>query len=213
MVLRSNTYEAAFEAYLLRLRFPYLATDERRRAPDGAASLKSPDFVLQPRPGVFYVVDVKGRRFPSGVRNPQYWRNWTTREDVASLTKWEDRFGAEASAWFVFAYRVLGDRAPTAPQDLFPHRGELFGFVAIRLAHYLAHARRLSPKWDTIAMPTATFRRLAIPVRRWLAPESALPETASAHEKAASVGRLPRPEEMQACYPRTTAASKRVASD
>jgi hypothetical protein len=168
MVLRSNLYEAAFEAYLQRLRFPYLATDEARRAPDGAASLKSPDFVLQPRPGEFYVVDVKGRRFPSGKRRQQYWRNWTTREDVASLTRWEERFGDGASAWFVFAYRVLGERSPTAPEDLFAFRGELFGFVAIRLANYLAHARLLSPKWDTITMPTATFRRLAVPVRPWL---------------------------------------------
>ena len=186
MVLRSNIYEAAFEAYLLRLRFPYLATDERRRAPDGTASLKSPDFVLQPRPGEFYVVDVKGRRFPSGVRNPQYWRNWTTREDVASLTKWEERFGAEASAWFVFAYRVLGDRAPAPPEDLFAHRGELFGFAAIRLSHYLAHARRLSPKWDTIAMPVPTFRRLAVPARRWLLPHADDAAAASAQKEAAN---------------------------
>lgn len=199
MVLRSNLYEAAFEAYLQRLRFPFLATDEARRAPDGAASLKSPDFVLQPRPGQFYVVDVKGRRFPSGKRRQQYWRNWTTREDVASLTRWEERFGEGASAWFVFAYRVLGERAPTAPEDLFAFRGELFGFVAIRLANYLAHARRLSPKWDTITMPTGTFRRLAVPVNRWLelpsldGASSVAPavissaEPNSAHEKAANV--------------------------
>ncbi|HEV7280956.1 MAG TPA: HYExAFE family protein [Pirellulaceae bacterium] len=184
MVLRSNLYEAAFEAYLQRLRFPYLATDEARRAPDGAASLKSPDFVLQPRPGEFYVVDVKGRRFPSGKRRQQYWRNWTTREDVASLTRWEERFGEGASAWFVFAYRVLGERSPTAPEDLFAFRGELFGFVAIRLANYLAHARMLSPKWDTITMPTATFRRLAIPVRPWL--EVPAPAAESAQASATS---------------------------
>ena len=65
---------------------------------------------------------------------------------------------------FVFAYDVLGDRAPLPAEQLFEHRGQLYGFVAVTLADYAAHARQISPSWDTVAMPTADFRRLARPM-------------------------------------------------
>ena len=50
------------------------------------------------------------------------------------------------------------------PEQLFEHRGRLYGFVAVGLADYAAYARRISPSWDTVAMPTSDFRRLARPM-------------------------------------------------
>ena len=46
----------------------------------------------------------------------------------------------------------------------------LYGFVAVRLADYAEHARPISPSWDTVAMPTAEFRRLARPMEELLGP-------------------------------------------
>jgi len=64
----------------------------------------------------------------------------------------------------VFAYNIVGDRAPLEPERLFEYRGSLYAFVAIRLSDYAARARPISPRWDTVAMPTDEFRRLAQPV-------------------------------------------------
>ena len=78
---RDNHYEAAFEEYLRGRGVPYVAVDEAKRSvlSDGA-SIKSLDFIVS-SPGsasgcpVRWLVDVKGRRFPSGDIQKQYWKN------------------------------------------------------------------------------------------------------------------------------------------
>ena len=67
------------------------------------------------------------------------------------------------------AYDVLGDRAPLPAEQLFEYRGNLYGFVAVRLSDYTTYAHPISPSWDTVAMPTAEFRRLARPMAELLA--------------------------------------------
>ena len=168
MAKRDNHYEAAFEAYLRRLTIPYVAVDETRRTLAGGQSLKSLDFLVSPLGGSpsaagSWLIDVKGRRFPTG--KSQYWRNWCTREELTSLAGWESLFAPSASGLLVFAYNVVGDRAPLAPQELFVHRGSLYGFVGIRLDHYSSWAVQLSARWDTVTIPTAKFRSLARSVR------------------------------------------------
>ncbi len=182
MVKRSNHYEAAFEAYLRDHGIPYVAVDEARRtvilpdtpshdtarggstaqtqvtAPAAATTLKSLDFIVSPPGAMRLLVDVKGRRFPSGQRNPQYWRNWTTNDEVRSLAHWEDIFGDGFLAVLVFAYHVTGGLAPLPEEELFQHGGELYGFVAVRLSDYISFARPLSARWDTVTMPRAQFR-------------------------------------------------------
>jgi hypothetical protein len=169
---RDNHYEAAFEAYLRGRRIPYVAVDETRRSPWGAGSLKSPDFIVSWTPGGrSWLVDVKGRRFPSG-RQKHYWRNWTTLDDLRGLAQWQELFGPRFCSLLVFAYNVVGDMAPMPLDQLFKFRGSLYGFVAIRLDHYVSFARPISPKWDTVAMPAARFRDLAEPLdvifQKWL---------------------------------------------
>ena len=98
-----------------------------------------------PRPGpITWLVDVKGRRFPSGDIQKQYWKNWSTRDDLRSLAQWERLFGATFCGLFVFAYDVLGRRAPLPAEQLFEFRGQLYGFVAVRLADYAACAHPIS---------------------------------------------------------------------
>ena len=76
MTKRDNHYEAAFEAYLRARQTPYVAVDETRRSLAGQRSLKNLDFIVSPpvasaagreeSAGRSWLVDVKGRRFPSG---------------------------------------------------------------------------------------------------------------------------------------------------
>lgn len=163
MTNRENHYEAAFEEYLRTRRIPYVAVDEAKRSRWADGSIKSLDFIVSPSVDQSWLVDVKGRRFPSGEQK-QYWKNWSTRDDLVSLAQWERLFGDRFGGLFVFAYNVVGDRAPLPAEELFAFRGGLYGFVGVRLSDYAYHARPISPRWDTLAIPTQRFRELAAPV-------------------------------------------------
>ena len=169
MANRDNHYEAAFEEYLRARGIPYVAVDEAKRSLlSSGASIKSLDFIVSSPGPMTWLVDVKGRRFPSGDVQKQYWKNWSTRDDLRSLAQWEELFGANFCGLFVFAYDVLGDRAPLPAEELFPCRGNVYGFIAVPLSDYAAHAHPISPRWDTWAMPSVEFRRFARPLAELL---------------------------------------------
>ena len=162
---RDNHYEAALEAYLRVCGVPYVAVDEARRSLlGGEASLKSLDFIVSPPGGQTWLVDVKGRRFPGGERQRQYWKNWSTADDLRSLARWERIFGGGAEGIFVFAYAIVGDRSPVAEEQLFHYRDRRYGFLAVRLIDYASLARVVSSRWDTVAMRVNDFRRVACPI-------------------------------------------------
>lgn len=163
MANRDNHYEAAFEGFLRERCVPYVAVDEARRTTLGDATLKSLDFIVTSPRGERWLVDVKGRRFPSGEAR-QYWKNWSTRDDLWSLARWQQIFGQEFAGLLVFAYNVIGDRSPLPREQLYGFRGGLYGFLAIRVEQYARHARTISPRWDTLAMPAGAFRSLVEPV-------------------------------------------------
>jgi hypothetical protein len=175
MTKRHNHYEAAFEAYLRARRVAYVAVDEARRSCHGAESLKNLDFIVSPRSPqpqqTRWLVDVKGRHFPSG-RSRQYWRNWTTADELRSLGRWESLLGEQFSATLVFAYLIRGDLAPLPAAQLFSFRGHWYGFLAVKLEHYLSNAKQISPKWDTWSIPPTQFRALAVPMDHLLLPTS-----------------------------------------
>jgi hypothetical protein len=163
MANRDNHYEAAFEEWLRWRRLPYVAVDEAKRSRWAGGSIKSLDFIVSPPAAPGWLIDVKGRRFPAG-RQKHYWKNWSTRDDLHSLAHWERLFGGQFGGLFVFAYNVVGDRSPLPRESLFAFRGGMYGFLAVPLADYARHARPISPRWDTLAMPTAAFRQLATPL-------------------------------------------------
>jgi hypothetical protein len=164
MAKRDNHYEAAFEAWLQWLGLPYVAVNENHRARCGGQPLKSLDFIVSPGgPPERWLVDVKGRQFPTAGR--QYWRNWCSAEELASLAAWEKLLGSEFQGLLVFAYNVVGDLAPLPAGELFTFRQRLYGFVGIRLDHYTSWARPLSQRWNTVSLATERFRALARPVR------------------------------------------------
>jgi hypothetical protein len=180
MAKRDNHYEAAFEAYLRERRVAYVAVDEQRRSHLGDGSLKNVDFLVSPADGATLLVDVKGRRFPSGQRTKQYWRNWTTWDDLRSLARWQDRLGDGSLALFGFVFHVVGERSPLPADELFVFRERRYAILAVRVADYIRFARPLSAKWQTASIPAAMFRQAAIPFDELLArPDGELLRTAA----------------------------------
>jgi hypothetical protein len=164
MAKRDNHYELAFEEYLRARKYPYVAVNEKRRSLIGGASLKSLDFIVSPVMGGSWLVDIKGRHFPAGKTGKQYYKNWSTRDDLRSLWRWERLFGSRFAGLFVFAYQVVGDRGPLPRDMLFEFRESLYGFIGIRVTDYARSSKLLSASWDTVTVPGATFRELAAPV-------------------------------------------------
>ena len=163
MARRGNHYEAAFEQFLRDRQAPYVAVDETKRSLFVETSLKSLDFIVTGPSGCNWLVDVKGRQFPSGEKK-QYWKNWSTQDDLTSLVRWQNLFGRRFCGLLVFAYNVVGERAPLPAEHLFGFRQRRYGFVAVLLEHYLCYSRRLSLKWNTVTMPARRFRECARPM-------------------------------------------------
>lgn len=173
-MIRSNHYERAFEEYLRAIRQPYIAVDEQRRTlvdETAGSSLKSLDFIVPGAAGCQYLVDIKGRRFPSGERTSGgRWENWCTREDPASLLHWESLFGPGYRGLLVFAYDVWTPRAALEFDELFEWRDHQYAFVGIAADDYDRLDRQRSPKWQTVSLPGRLFRGFARPFRDWLTP-------------------------------------------
>ena len=136
----------------------------RGRSLSGDGSLKSLDFIVSPPGRTTWLVDVKGRRFPSGDECKTYWKNWSTRDDLKSLAEWHAHFGGDFRPLLVFAYHLVAGRSPLPTEQLFEFRGARYGFLGVTLTDYVPHARQISARWDTVAMPTALFRRAARPM-------------------------------------------------
>lgn len=163
---RSNTYEAAFEAYLQWHRLCYVAVDEARRSQLGGASLKNLDFIVYGPHGARLLIDVKGRRFPGGSegRQRRVWESWSTRDDIDGLHRWAKLFGAAYQGLLVFAYQLSPDvPIDEKADDLWTWGGRRYVLRAVAAEDYRRHLRVRSPKWDTVHLPGAVFRELARP--------------------------------------------------
>lgn len=165
---RNNHYDAALEEYLRRLRVPYVAVDEAKRALFAEVSLKSLDFIIYSHQGPNLLVDVKGRRFPSGGTQRHYWENWSTRDDIESLRRWQDVFGSDFLSMLIFAYNLCDARSLQIFEEPFSYRERSYAFVALTLEDYCKHLRVRSSRWATVSLPTAEFRRLIRPLAEFL---------------------------------------------
>jgi hypothetical protein len=163
---RSNHYEAAFEAYLQWHRLGYVAVDESRRSVLDEEPVKSLDFVVYGPAGARLVVDVKGRRFPTGPagKRRRVWECWSTAEDVSGLARWAERFGPGYVGLLVFVYHVLpGVELPAGDDDLWTWRGRRYLLRAVPVDEYRRHMKVRSPRWGTVFLPGAAYRELARP--------------------------------------------------
>lgn len=167
-MIRSNPYEAAFEAYLKANGLCYVAVDESRRSFLGDVSVKNLDFIVLGASGSRLLVDIKGRQFPSGQEGKEryVWENWSTLEDIAGLDNWLRLFGSGYLALFVFLYRLQPCiEIPEETPDVWAWRQERYLLRAVPLEEYRRRMKVRSPKWGTVCLPNAAFRELARPFR------------------------------------------------
>lgn len=176
---RSNHYEAAFEAYLQWHCHCYVAVDETRRAMLGELRVKNLDFIVYGDRGARLLVDVKGRRFPTGSpqRQRRVWECWSTQDDIDGLERWTELFGPGYQGLLVFAYQLLPMVAlPEATEDLWTWRGRRYLLRAVSARDYRQYMRVRSPKWRTVALPGPVFRDLVRPFHAFTQAPHAVPE-------------------------------------
>jgi hypothetical protein len=166
-MIRTNHYEAAFEAYLRALGVGYVPVDEAKRSTLGETDVKSLDFIVVDAAKL--VVDVKGRKFPSGSKGGKTWQNWAEAEDVDALTRWAEHFGPGFRGVLAFVYQIQPLYAlPDATPDLFAFRNETYLMRAVGVGDYRDHMRRRSKSWNTVHLPVAAFRKLVRPFSDFL---------------------------------------------
>jgi hypothetical protein len=166
-MLRGNHYERAFEGWLQSQRLCHVVVDETRRSLLCDGPIKSLDFIVLGPSGARLVVDIKGKRFPSGTAGKQrkVWKNWANREDVESLARWVPLLGPGYEGIFVFAYHLQpGFELLENTRDLFIWHDRQYLLRAVEVEAYRRHMYTISPRWDTVALPAAAFRKLLRPV-------------------------------------------------
>lgn len=165
-----NVYERAFEAYLRQRQMPYRAVDQSRRREFERCRVKSFDFALS-TPGGLLLADVKGRLFRGvsvvGFKGVQ---SWVTMEDIRGLRLWQKVVAEKepARAGFIFAYRLSAADVETDGAEVYDFEGQRFIFVLVLLDDYQKAMRQRSPRWQTVYLPAAAFRRVAVGLTEWL---------------------------------------------
>jgi len=174
MANRDIHYEAAFEDYLRAKGWPFVVVDEAKKSVFAGASIKSFDFLVYSSSGENLLVDVKGRKFPDlgGSRrqgaSTKAWENWITRDDVDGLRQWEKVFGPDFAGTLVFAYWLQGRPERSPFNDVHIFKKKSYAFVAVKLEDYVTAARPRSEKWQTIAVPSKPFSKLAVDIAELL---------------------------------------------
>lgn len=169
MAIRGNHYDAAFEAFLRSRRTPYVAVDEQRRALLDEQSLKSMDFIVYSHKTANLLVDVKGRKFPSGGADSGHkWENWATVEDVPCLLQWQKVFGNDFRALLVFAYHIVCDESRAEFPEIFEFRDRAYAFVGIWADDYEKSMQTRSASWQTVSVPSRVFREFRRPIGEFL---------------------------------------------
>jgi hypothetical protein len=169
MAQRRFHYEQAFEHYLRANRVPYVAVDEAKKAllPDGGelASLKSFDFVVYGAERNL-LVDVKGRMYgvnASSATSNRRFESWVTEEDVEALAHWQQLFGDDFQAAFVFVYCLRQQPPDALFTEVFPFGDRWYVLREAPLEAYRREMRPRSARWRTVHVPAEAFMRLSRP--------------------------------------------------
>jgi len=170
-------YEQAFEHYLQQKHLPYVAVDQSKKAIFSAERIKSFDFIVYPNNSRKILVDVKGRKFSySSFQKGHFGESWVTKGDVEGLKCWQQVFGADYIAVFIFAYWLFDKTNPdhfyrTAIDldgDTYYYQQRHYSFVAAMLREYRLQMRPRSTSWQTVYVPRRQFRTIAEPVDYFL---------------------------------------------
>ena len=157
-----NHFETAFENWLIENRVQYVQVDQKKRAYFARTKIKSFDFLLYPARlnSDTLIAEVKGRTFKGkSLARLGGLQCWVTMEDVRGLLRWEDVFGKDHAGLFVFAYELANVDVETDGRNVFVFDGRRYFFVGLRLSDYSGCMRLRSPRWQTVMLGAADFRR------------------------------------------------------
>lgn len=176
MTPRRSHYEMAFESYLNQRGTAYVAVEDVKHvAGKGRTGAKAFDYIIYPPGGGPCLVDVKGRKIASRkAAEDCRTNNWVTRGDLDGLALWQEAFGADCAAMFVFAFWLAGLPPETQlvinGSPLFNFAGRRYSFWLAPLTDYAAGVKVRSMRWDTVSVPREQFAAISKPLEKcWLA--------------------------------------------
>lgn len=167
---QGNIYEEVFACWLAEHHITFVDINQSKRFSVQQQDVKNFDFLLRPRSKKPLLAEVKGRTFHgSTLAGLKGLDGWVTLEDVESMTYWQQRFQQEkpaAAAVFVFVFALEQIDVETDGQPVYDFDGRRFLLLAVPLEHYRAYMKQRSPKWQTVTLSAADFRRYAVPVEK-----------------------------------------------
>jgi len=164
-----NHYERAFGNWLIDNHIQYIAVDEQKRAAFGRSKIKSFDYLLYPHNQQIIVAEVKGRKFKgTSFAKLAGFECWVTADDVDGLARWQQVFGPDHTAVFVFAYRIENIDVDFDGRDVYDFVQDRYVFFAVKLDDYRRFMKRRSPKWQTVTLPADKFRKYAVQMQSLL---------------------------------------------
>jgi len=164
-----NHYERAFGNWLIDNHIQYIAVDEQKRAAFGRSKIKSFDYLLYPHNQQIIVAEVKGRKFKgTSFAKLAGFECWVTADDVDGLARWQQVFGPDHTAVFVFAYRIENIDVDFDGREVYDFVQDRYVFFAVKLDDYRRFMKRRSPKWQTVTLPADKFRRYAVQMQNLL---------------------------------------------
>ncbi len=171
-MITGNHYEQALKAYLREKGLPFVALDQTRMAILAGEKIKSFDLIISPPERMRILCDVKGRKLDSGAcQRGRLGDSWATRQDVEGLRHWQNVFGPDTLAAFIFAFWIA-DEGETdnslSDNHLFQFDSRRYLFVVMELSAYCLKMRQRSPRWQTVYVPARAFRTLALPIMAFI---------------------------------------------
>ena len=166
-------YEDAFKRYLGDHRVPFVTVQQLVRSSDEIGRIKNFDLLVHAPDGRHYIVDVKGKRFPSSAGSREvFWENWIHLDDLDGLVAWEEHFGPGYTGLLVFVYwlqadvslDVARDKPTPATLNLYECQGRQYLMVGITVSDFLDNCRRRSLRWQALDVPDKVFLNLIRPV-------------------------------------------------
>lgn len=152
-----SNYEKVFEEIIRACEIPYIAINEAKRAVVEGKKIKSLDFIVASKLGV-YLLDIKGKTFPYGwphrlITSRDYWENWVHKGDLEGMELWSNLFGSKkVQSLLVFIYKILKQDELDNFIDYVEMHNIYYGFVAIPTFLYRRHWKQRSTAQGFIAM-------------------------------------------------------------
>ena len=164
-----NHYERAFENWLIDNHIRYVRADEHKKAAFGQSKIKSFDFLLYPPNGPIIIAEVKGRRFRgTSLAKLAGLECWVTTEDVDGLTKWQEIFGSNHKAVYIFAYKIENVDVDFDGNEGFYFEASRYVFFCVELDDYRRFMKQRSPKWKTVTLPAGQFKECVVSINDFL---------------------------------------------